>query len=278
MPSSTFRIRPRKSLGQNFLRDDNIVRKIIRAINPVPGDLIVEIGPGEGAMTKHLAVSGARVTAVEIDPRAVQGLREAFGGQAVEIRQGDVLEMDFAELAREQGGRLRVVGNIPYNITTPILFRLIDYRNSIRDATLMVQKEVARRMAGKSGTDDYGILSLFCAYYTKPAILFDVSPNAFHPKPEVTSSIIRFTMRERPELEADDDAFFRSVVRSAFGKRRKTLRNSLGYLARERGFELPNLPDLVRRPEELSLKEFVLLSNQLLSVSSTHNASPSRHE
>jgi 16S rRNA (adenine1518-N6/adenine1519-N6)-dimethyltransferase len=277
MAPSAFRIRPRKSLGQNFLRDENIVRKIIRSINPLPGELIVEIGPGEGAMTRHLAATGARITAVEIDPRAVKGLREAFESQPLEILQGDVLEVDFGALAKHQGGRLRVVGNIPYNITTPILFHLIDHRAAILDATLMVQKEVARRMAGKSGTDDYGILSLFCAYYTRPEILFDVSPNAFHPRPEVTSSIIRLTMRERPEVEADDDMFFRSVVRSAFGKRRKTLRNSLGYFAREKGFELPDLPDLARRPEELSLKEFVLLSNRLLPVS-THTAARSRHE
>jgi len=226
-------------------------------------------------MTRHLAASGARVTAVEIDPRAVQGLRAAFEGTGVDIREGDVLEADFEALAEEKGGRLRVVGNIPYNITTPILFHLIDHRRSIIDATLMVQKEVAKRMTGKLGTDDYGILSLFCAYYTEPAIQFDVSPNAFYPKPDVTSSIIRLVMREKPEFEADDDQFFRAVVRSAFGKRRKTLRNSLGYFAREKEFDLPEIPDLARRPEELSLKELVMLSNRLLAAHQ-QNQNPSR--
>jgi 16S rRNA (adenine1518-N6/adenine1519-N6)-dimethyltransferase len=277
MPPSAFRIRPRKSLGQNFLRDENIARKIIRSINPGPGQSILEIGPGDGVLTRHLILSGAKITAVDVDSRAVAGLRTTFGDQELDLREGDILATDLTALGREYGDQLRVVGNIPYNITTPIVFHIIDHRAAVRDVTLMMQKEVARRMTGKPGSVEYGILSVFCAYYTEPEILFDVSPHAFSPRPEVTSSIVRLTIRKELEIEADDDGFFRAVVRSAFGKRRKTLRNSLGYFSREMGFQLPDDAGLTRRPEELSVRELVALSNSLFTVYQRRDTR-SRHE
>ena len=257
-------LRPRKSLGQNFLRDPNIARKVVRAIDPRPSDIILEIGPGEGALTRYLALKVARLIVVDVDKRVVERMRVLFPG--TEIIHNDFLKVDLGSLAHEHGGVIRVVGNIPYNITSPILFHLLDHRSSVSDATLMVQKEVARRVAAKPGTTDYGILSVFFQLFATVDVLFDVSHNAFYPKPDVTSSIIKLMILRAPRYHLADEEVFRSMVRSVFGKRRKMLRGSMRYFCGEHGYALPEKQDLTRRPEELSIAELVHLSNSLLDA------------
>jgi 16S rRNA (adenine1518-N6/adenine1519-N6)-dimethyltransferase len=257
------RILPRKSLGQNFLRDPNIAEKIVAAIHPRAGDVVLEIGPGEGALTRGLAAAGSALIVVDVDPRVIAAMRALFPGGNVEIRQGDFLDVDLPALAADRTTRLRVVGNIPYNITSPILFHVLDHRHAVADFTIMVQKEVALRMTAPPGSSDYGILSVMCGWCAETTRLFDVSPNAFFPRPKVTSTVVSLRMRERPSAPVNDERFFRAMVRSVFGKRRKTLRNSLSYFAEAEGFAVPPLPGLKRRPEELSIPDLAELSNLL---------------
>ncbi|HLF13630.1 MAG TPA: 16S rRNA (adenine(1518)-N(6)/adenine(1519)-N(6))-dimethyltransferase RsmA [Bacteroidota bacterium] len=258
--------RPRQSLGQNFLLDANIARKIVRAIAPAPDDVVVEIGPGRGAITGLLAESGCRLVLVEIDGRLTAGLKERFQPSGAEVIHGDILGVSLAGLAARYGRRIRVAGNIPYHLTSPILFKMFGEFLSVSDCTLMVQKEVALRVVSKPGVKEYGILSVMTALHGEPEIAFDISPNCFHPKPKVTSSILRVKMRDG--LPDDlDMASFRAVVRATFGKRRKTLRNSLQYIedreiSPERAFrDCPVSLDL--RPEQLSLDDFIRLTRHL---------------
>jgi len=266
--SPRLHLRPRKSLGQNFLRDDAVARKIVASIDPRADDVLLEIGPGEGALTRHLAPLTRRLSVVEIDARAAAGIRAMFPGGTVDVIEGDFLALDLDAFARDRGGRLRIAGNIPYNITTPILFHVLDHRAHVADLTILVQKEVGRRMGAAPGTPDYGILSVFCRYTSEVKALFEVPPGAFYPRPQVTSLLMRLVMRAAPEVPAADEAFFRMIVRATFGKRRKTIRNSLRYVDALRGAALPDLPELDRRPEELSVGELVALSNTLLGAAS----------
>jgi 16S rRNA (adenine1518-N6/adenine1519-N6)-dimethyltransferase len=263
-------LRPRKALGQNFLRDANIARKIVEAIAPEGDQTVLEIGPGEGVLTALLAPRVKRLIAIEIDPRAIPHLRANLAGTGTEVMEGDILELDFAVVAGADAP-LRVVGNIPYNITSPILFRILDQRQHVQDATLMMQREVARRLAAPHGNKEYGILSVFSQLYADVSVLFDVSPNVFFPRPEVTSSLVQLRILASPRCAVKDEAFFRSMVRSVFGKRRKTLRASLRYF-------LPGLPalslpvDLQHRPEDLSIEELVALANALTPFSTERTA------
>lgn len=264
MLHQTHYLRPKKSLGQNFLRDENICRKIVRAIRPQSSDAMLEIGPGEGALTKYLAPVVKHLVTVDVDERVVSRMRELFPD--VETVHGDVLELDLARISMNNGGPIRVVGNIPYNITSPILFHLLDRRASLRDVILMVQKEVAQRLVAKPGSKDYGILSVSFQFFADVEVLFDVSRNAFHPKPDVTSSIVRLSILKSPRYSVADEETFRSMVRAIFGKRRKMLRGSLKYFCNERGFMLPEGVDLTKRPEELSIKQLVHMSNLLVGT------------
>jgi 16S rRNA (adenine1518-N6/adenine1519-N6)-dimethyltransferase len=254
-------LRPKRSLGQNFLRDENIARKIVAAIAPQPDQVMVEIGPGEGALTKYLAPFVDRLVAIDIDRRVITKLQETISEPSVTLLCQDVLETDFASLA--SGGRLRIIGNIPYNITSPILFHVLDNRHYVADAILMMQREVARRLIAHPHTKEYGILSVFCQLFADVALLFDVSPNAFFPRPSVTSSVVRLTILSAPRYPLRDEEFFRAMVRSVFGKRRKTLRNSLSYFLNERGYTLPLSSALQARPEDLTLEQIVELGNAL---------------
>jgi 16S rRNA (adenine1518-N6/adenine1519-N6)-dimethyltransferase len=195
---STLVIRPKKSLGQNFLRDENIARKIIAAIDPQPADVMLEIGPGGGALTKYLAPLVRMLIAVDVDKRVIERMREVFPDGSIQLLHHDVLEIDLQYLARQHGQRLRIVGNIPYNITSPILFHVLDNRSSVHDAVFMMQREVARRLVAVPHTKEYGILSVFCQLFTNVQLLFDVSPHAFFPRPEVTSSLVRLTVLGEP--------------------------------------------------------------------------------
>jgi 16S rRNA (adenine1518-N6/adenine1519-N6)-dimethyltransferase len=254
-------LRPKRSLGQNFLRDKNIARKIVAAIAPQPDQVMVEIGPGEGALTKYLAPCVDRLVAIDIDRRVITRLQETISEPSITLLCQDVLETDFASLASR--GRLRVIGNIPYNITSPILFHVLDNRQYVADAIFMMQREVARRLVAPPHTKEYGILSVFCQLFADVALLFDVSPNAFFPRPSVTSSVVRLTILSAPRFGLRDEEFFRAMVRSVFGKRRKTLRNSLSYFLNQRGYTLPPSSALQARPEDLTLKQIVELGNAL---------------
>jgi 16S rRNA (adenine1518-N6/adenine1519-N6)-dimethyltransferase len=245
------------------LRDANVARKIVDAIAPLSGDTVLEIGPGEGALTRDLAARAGRLIIVDIDERVIRTMEEVFSDGAVMILHRDVLTLDLSELAGRYGP-LRVVGNIPYNITSPILFHTLEQRAAVRDVTLLMQREVARRLAAGPGTKDYGILSIMCQFVADVDVLFDVSPNVFYPRPEVTSSLVRLRMLPATRFPVTDEAFFRTMVRGVFGKRRKTLRNSLRYLLSA----IPSLPeiDLQRRPEDLTLEELAHLANLLVAA------------
>ncbi len=246
-------LRPRKRLGQNFLRDGNVARKIVAAVSS--GGAIVEIGPGTGALTEWLLPRDPGLTAIEVDPRAVELLRDRWPN--FDVREADVLTLDWAKLAEERGGPLHVVGNLPYYITTPILFSLLDAeRGSIGEAVVMMQREVAQRIVASRGTKVYGILSVVLQKLAEPKLLFDVSRNVFHPKPDVTSSVVRFGF-DVPDLGVDS-GLFRTVVRMAFNQRRKTLRNSLQRLTDRVPPQFAQL-----RAEALSPDDFVELTRYL---------------
>lgn len=266
-------LRPRKSLGQNFLRDDRIARKIVDAVDPRPGDVVLEIGPGEGALTKHLAASDASLVLVELDERAVERIRGLYEGPRVRVLHQDVLTVDLDALAGAMGTeRLRVVGNIPYYITSPILFHVLDNRRRVRDLTMTVQREVARRLAAAPRTKAYGILSVFCQLFADVKILFDVQPGSFHPRPDVTSSVVRLVMLDGPRYALRDEQFFRGMVRSVFGKRRKTLRNALRYfIDDDPAAAVPDASLLQRRPEDLTIEECVELGNVLYEYTRHEN-------
>lgn len=261
-------ITPKKSLGQNFLRDENVSRKIVDSLNIVPEDVVVEIGPGTGDFTKILLQSRATVIGIEVDPRAVEILRQRFISGFDVVHQ-DVLTVNLGDIAARHHRRLHVVGNIPYYITTEILFWLFDQRSFIERATLMMQHEVAKRLVAKPDTKDYGILTIFTQFYSDSRFLFKVSRNSFYPRPNVDSAVVQFDFTN--QLPDVDIRLFKNVVRGTFAARRKTLRNGLKPL----GFsneQLDDIPfDLRRRPENLTLAEFVSLTALLMpsSVDST---------
>jgi 16S rRNA (adenine1518-N6/adenine1519-N6)-dimethyltransferase len=257
--------RLKKSLGQHFLHDDRVARRIVAAADLHPGDAVLEIGPGGGALTRHLVDTAGRVTVIELDVRVLDGLRAAYGDR-VEIIHGDILKTDLTALADRAGvERWRVIGNLPYYITTPILFHVLDHRARVRDAVIMMQREVAARLVARRGTKEYGILTVECGLHADIDVLFTIRPGAFVPPPTVVSSMVHVRMLPAPRFRVADEAQFRRVVRGTFGKRRKTLRNTLKELL---GAEPPEAPagiDLRRRPEELTLEEFASLSNALLN-------------
>lgn len=259
-------IRPKQSFGQNFLRDENISRKIVAAVNVQPHDVVLEIGPGEAALTKYLVPQVHELIVVDVDERVINRMREMYPDGEVEILHKDFLLTDFSEtLDRRKATKLRIIGNIPYNITSPILFHILDNRSHVSDATLMMQKEVAKRLVAKPNTKDYGILSVFCQLFADVELLFDVSAKCFYPQPKVTSSVVQLKILDEPRFEVGDEVFIRNMVRSIFGKRRKTLRNSLSYFVDV----IPPLPekfDLSKRPEALSIQQLVELGNALFQA------------
>jgi 16S rRNA (adenine1518-N6/adenine1519-N6)-dimethyltransferase len=226
-------IKPKKSLGQNFLRDNNIIRKIIDAVDPQEGEIILEIGPGTGAITEGLINSGALLIAVEIDNRAAELLANKFPTEHFpnfRLMNADILDTNLDTLLNEQNlnGRIKVVGNIPYNISGQLLFWMVDNHNHIKKAMLMVQKEVARRVSTtKPGTKDYGLTSVVMALFADTRVLFDISPNCFYPVPKVTSSFMSIDFREIDSLASDTFSKVIKLAKSAFNQRRKMLRNSL---------------------------------------------------
>ncbi|MGF1644719.1 MAG: 16S rRNA (adenine(1518)-N(6)/adenine(1519)-N(6))-dimethyltransferase RsmA [Thiotrichales bacterium] len=254
--------RPRKRFGQNFLHDPRILDQIVAAIAPRADDAMVEIGPGQGALTWRLLRHLARLTVVEIDRDLVAALRAApEGADRLDVREADALRFDFAALDTDTRP-LRVVGNLPYNISTPLLFHLLEAAASIQDMHFLLQREVVDRLAAAPGSAHYGRLSVMVQYRCTVEKLFEVGPGAFKPAPKVHSAIVRLRPRPRPVIEALDTALLAQVVRQAFSQRRKILSGSLRGLAEATDFAAASI-DPGLRPERLEITEFVRLSNNI---------------
>ena len=251
----------RKRFGQNFLVAPDIVASIVSAIAPAPGDRLVEIGPGLGALTAPLLEHLAQLHVVEIDRDLIARLRQRFAPKQLIIHEGDALQLDFASLADGPNG-LRVVGNLPYNISTPLLFHLAGYADQVRDMHFMLQKEVVDRMVAAPGSPAYGRLSVMLQYRYAMEKLFAVPPEAFEPAPKVASAIVRMTPLPLAALPACDSAIFSQVVGAAFGQRRKMLRNTLRSLIDEQALTLLGIKPTARA-EELGVTDYVRISNAL---------------
>ncbi|HTY98546.1 MAG TPA: 16S rRNA (adenine(1518)-N(6)/adenine(1519)-N(6))-dimethyltransferase RsmA [Rhodocyclaceae bacterium] len=249
---------PRKRFGQNFLVSPGIIRKIVEAIAPARGDVVVEIGPGLGALTEPLLAILDHLHVVEIDRDLIARLKERFPPERLTIHEGDALEFDFAAL----GADLRVVGNLPYNISTPLLFHLAAFAGRVRDMHFMLQREVVDRMVASPGGADYGRLSVMLQYRFDMERLFLVPPGAFNPAPKVDSAIVRLLPRPPAELGARDEAFFARLVTAAFGQRRKMLRNTLReYATEDQLAAAAVLP--TARAEDVAVADYVRLANSL---------------
>ncbi len=250
----------RKRFGQNFLQDTGMIRKIVRAIAPAGKDHLVEIGPGMGAITELLLEENGQLDVIELDRDLVPGLRvKFFNYPEFTLHEADALKFDFAKL-RKTDEKLRIVGNLPYNISTPLIFHLLSFQGLIHDMHFMLQKEVVERLAAKPGTGEWGRLSVMAQYYCDIENLFLVPPECFKPQPKVESAIVRMTPKQQPTHQALDEKILGETLRLAFAQRRKTLRNNMkGYVTAEQ-LEALDL-DPQRRPETLNLEEFVKLAN-----------------
>jgi 16S rRNA (adenine1518-N6/adenine1519-N6)-dimethyltransferase len=265
--------RPKKSLGQNFLTDTTILSRIVELVNIAPGDRILEVGPGRGALTRLLAERAARVVAVEIDRQLASNLAGEFSGQEhVTIVTANILRADLARLPCQYGaGDWKVAANLPYNISTQILFLFIENRLLFSRLVLMLQKEVGDRLAASPGCKDYGALSVFCRLYFDIRRELIVRPGAFYPVPKVDSTVLSFVPLPEPRADVGNEAFFRKVVKAAFSQRRKTLLNCL----RSAGIGMDQALrqaladcgiDPGRRGETLTLEEFAALTRALLPL------------
>jgi len=254
--------RARKRFGQNFLHDQNVLARMVQAINPLDGDRLLEIGPGEGALTCPLLKLHGDLTAIELDRDLGPGLIEKCRplGQ-FRLLQGDAMKFDYSDLASPDD-RIRVVGNLPYNISTPILFHLATHAPLIKDMHVLLQKEVANRITSAPGSKEYGRLSVMLQIIFNVAHLFDVGPGAFRPPPKVQSTFIRLTPHQQPIIPLTGQANLSLVVGKAFSQRRKTLRNSLHPLLDSDQINAAGI-DPSRRAETLSLQEFAVLANKL---------------
>lgn len=254
----------RKRFGQNFLHDAGVIQRIVQSVSPQPGQRIVEIGPGQGAITLPLLEACGKLEVVELDRDLIKPLAgKAAGIGELVIHQQDVLKFDFRALAGDE--RLRVVGNLPYNISTPLLFHLIDQAPVIQDMHFMLQKEVVDRMAATPGNSDYGRLSVMIQYHCKVDPLFRVKPGAFNPAPKVESAVVRLTPWPQPPARLDDLASLSLLVRTAFSQRRKTLRNTLKKLLPVEQIEAADV-DPGARPETISLEQYIRLANRLTQI------------
>lgn len=270
-----------KKFGQNFLIDPHVLDKIIRAAKIEKEDVVLEIGPGIGTMTQCLAESARQVIAVEIDDHLIPILQETLKNyDNVKVIHGDILKVDIHALAREyhEGKPLKVVANLPYYITTPIIMGLFEEHVPVDSITVMVQKEVAQRMEAGPGTKDYGALSLAVQYYASPYLVANVPPNCFIPRPGVGSAVIHLTCHTKPPIEVEDEKLMFNLIRASFNQRRKTLQNGLNNAA-----ELPyskeeiaavieclGLPPTVRG-EALTLEQFGALANGFSRISNGKN-------
>lgn len=262
-----------KKFGQNFLIDTHVLDKIIRSAEITKEDMVLEIGPGIGTMTQYLAQAAGKVTAVEIDRALIPILKDTLEGyENVTVLNEDILKVDIAKLAEDenQGRPIKVVANLPYYITTPIIMGLFEKHVPLKSITVMVQREVAERMQVGPGTKDYGALSLAVQYYAKPYIVANVPPNCFMPRPKVGSAVIRLERYEQPPVHVNDEKLMFSVIRASFNQRRKTLANGLKNSS-ELDFTKEQIEEAIERlgrgssvrGEALTLEEFGELSNEL---------------
>ena len=264
---------PRKRFGQNFLVDRNVLNKILDALEVREGDPVLEIGPGAGTLTVELARRGARMIAVEVDRDLIAILADVLPDSPnVSVVNADILSLNLPQFLADQFGdaKVKVVGNLPYYITSPIITELLVARSQIERMVLMVQKEVAQRIKASPGTKDYGSMSVFVQYYSEVELIGHASKNVFLPPPEVSSSIIRLTPRSRPPVDVPSDELFFDVVHCAFGQRRKTLLNSLSDcqalgVSKEEVSRILHAADIdpSRRAETLSLEEFARIARAI---------------
>jgi len=256
----------RKRFGQNFLHDPRVINNIVKSIRPREGDNMVEIGPGMGAITEHL-LDGTHgyLHVVELDRDLIPGLKvKFFNHPGFEVHEADALKYDFRELMTDERP-LRIVGNLPYNISTPLIFHLLSYHDRVQDMHFMLQKEVVQRLAAQAGDKHYGRLGIMAQYYCDVQHLFDVGPGAFKPAPKVDSAIVRLVPHTTLPYPAKDVKTLRDVVRSAFAMRRKTLRNNLKQI-----MDVELLSDMgidpAIRPERLELKDFVRIADKVYEM------------
>ncbi|MGP4845112.1 16S rRNA (adenine(1518)-N(6)/adenine(1519)-N(6))-dimethyltransferase RsmA [Marinobacter sp. 1Y8] len=253
----------RKRFGQNFLHDPGVIERIVRAINSQPDDALVEIGPGLGALTEELLVTTPSLQVVELDRDLIPVLRTKFFNYPdFRIHEADALKFDFSELAKERDRPLRIVGNLPYNISTPLIFHLLSQAGVVKDMHFMLQKEVVQRLAAVAGDNHYGRLGIMAQYYCKVQPLFEVGPGAFRPSPKVDSAIVRLVPHETLPYPAKDLVQLQTVVRTAFNARRKTLRKALGGLISVEALHALDINDGLR-PENLTLAEYVRIADHL---------------
>jgi 16S rRNA (adenine1518-N6/adenine1519-N6)-dimethyltransferase len=248
---------PKKYLGQNFLFDPSILHRIVKAADITHDDTVVEIGPGYGTLTKMLAGVAKKVIAIELDLELYTKLKEEIKGFNIELIHGDALKYHYEELEP-----FKVVANIPYYITTPIIFRLIEARKNLKSMTLTIQKEVAQRIVAKPNTKDYGVLSIALQYYGEPKLKFIIPKGAFRPVPKVDSALIHIEIYEKPKVIVEDEKLFFRIVKTAFAQRRKTLSNSLKPISKDIKEILINAAiEPIRRAETLSIEEFATLTS-----------------
>jgi len=258
-------VKPKKGLGQNFLFDKNIQRKLVASYNLKAGDCVLEIGAGYGQLTKLIAHDAAFVYALEIDPELCKTLRDNIKGFTnIKIINQDILRFNLKRYFGRFKNKIKVVGNIPYYITTPIIEHLLKYRHKIESVFITVQKEFAKRIVANAGSKEYGSLSCFVQYHSIPKILFFIKKNSFSPRPKVDSCLLQLKIRGVPAVIVKDEKLFFKVIRASFNKRRKTLRNSLDDIVpfqKLHGFFKKYDIDVNIRPEDLTLKDFAHLAN-----------------
>lgn len=258
----------RKRFGQNFLQDPGVIERIVRAINPRPDDVMVEIGPGLGALTEELLAVNPGLHVVELDRDLVPVLRtKFFNYPELRIHEADALKFDFSALAVEKP--VRIVGNLPYNISTPLIFHLLDQAGVVEDMHFMLQKEVVLRMAAVPGDNNYGRLGIMTQYYCKVQPLFEVGPGAFRPSPKVDSAIVRLVPHKTLPCPARDLSVLQAVVRTAFNARRKTLRKALAGMVSVEELHRLGIDDGLR-PENLALPDYVAIADLLADTQTGH--------
>ncbi|MBJ6136711.1 16S rRNA (adenine(1518)-N(6)/adenine(1519)-N(6))-dimethyltransferase RsmA [Marinobacter litoralis] len=258
----------RKRFGQNFLHDPGVIEKIVRSISPKPDDVIVEIGPGLGAITEEILAINPRLQVVELDRDLIPVLRTKFFNYPdFKIHEADALSFDFSQLATDRP--LRIVGNLPYNISTPLIFHLLAQAGVVQDMHFMLQKEVVQRLAAVPGDNNYGRLGIMAQYFCKVQPLFEVGPGAFRPAPKVDSAIVRLVPHKELPHPAKDLKILQSVVRTAFNARRKTLRKALGAMVTVEQLQSLDINDGLR-PENLSLADYVRIADLLADAKSAN--------
>lgn len=256
--------KPKRSLGQNFLVDKNLQKKIIESSGVNNDDIVLEIGPGRGEITRFLVEKAGRVFAVEVDKNLYSLLKDSIKSANFEVINADILKFDFEEFFVKINKKIKVIGNIPYYITTPIIEKLIGFKSGIEDIYLTVQKEFALRVVAVPGSKIYGSLSCFLQYFTEPEIMFIIPNGCFNPVPKVDSCLLHLKIRNIPKVNVNDEERLFKIIRASFNQRRKTLRNSLSGIIEEEKlnvfFEKFNISKSIR-PERLSLADFATLAN-----------------